>query len=65
MSGKSNFIPYAKMSLKRFEAREEARAQWKADINANRKNHVSETDLSKGGQPFHFAGPKKTLTKNK
>lgn len=28
--------------------------------NSMRKNHVSETDLSPGGQPFHFAGPKKS-----
>ena len=35
--------------------------QWIEKINKGRKNHVSETDLSPGGFPFHFAGYKKTV----
>ncbi len=32
-----------------------------AKINEKRTNHVSATDLSPGGKPFHFAGPKKEV----
>ena len=35
----------------------------RAERSKNCKNHVSETDLSPGGFPFHFAGPKKQVKK--
>ncbi len=59
MSSKSNFLPYKKISAKKLKEREDKRDQKKADVNRTRSNHVSESDKSRGGQPFHFAGPKK------
>ena len=43
----------------------ENRREYEAQINKNNKNHVSETDLSPGGFPFHFKGPAKQPPKVK
>lgn len=54
MSSKSKMKPKS-MNRRRYEA---ARTE---KYLATKKNHVSEKDLSPGGFPFHFAGPKKAV----
>lgn len=53
---KTNKSAYANLIHKKNKIKTETK------INSTRKNHVSENDLSKGGFPFHFAGPKKEET---
>lgn len=51
--GQTKKSAYANFIHKQNKLKQEAKT------NLTRQNHVSATDLSRGGFPFHFAGPKK------
>lgn len=57
MSSKSDYKSDTNQKARKYNAHQRS---LKSDPkNAIAKNHVSENVRSKGGQPFHFAGPKK------
>ena len=54
MSSKSSFTPSRESKVYRTHAQREARIEAKAAKLVGAKNHVSESDKSPGGFPFHF-----------
>jgi hypothetical protein len=59
MSSKTKTAKKLKASGQGFGTYLKEKREYIAKLNEKRTNHVSEKDLSKGGYPFHFAGPKK------